>query len=262
MVSSLKERERAESERSAQEAAQTASANLATEPEQVARYYNPPADTIHPLEYAFHILGDVRGKTILEYGCGDGVNTVPLVKRGAHVIALDLSPELIAVAKQRLLAHGITTGVDFVVGSAHSLPLLKGSVDVVFGIAILHHLDLAVASNEVWRVLKMHGVVIFQEPVRNSRIMRFVRKLIPYRSPDVSPFERPLTDRELKNFAAEYSSYRSRSFCLPTTGLLNLILSPFYKNCTEKLLQYDAAIVKRFPALGYFSAVKVIQIIK
>ena len=213
MISSLKERERAETKRSALEAAQTAPAILVSDPEQVARYYNPPADTIHPLEYAFHILGDVKGKIILEYGCGDGVNTVPLAKRGAHVIALDLSPELIAVAKQRLLAHGITTGVDFVVGSAHRLPLLEGSVDAVFGIAILHHLDLALASNEVWRVLKMHGVAIFQEPVRNSRIMRLVRKLIPYSSPDVSPFERPLTDRELKNFAAEI-------FILPIAALL------------------------------------------
>ncbi len=41
MVSSLKERERTETERSAQEAAQTASANFATEPEQVARYTTP-----------------------------------------------------------------------------------------------------------------------------------------------------------------------------------------------------------------------------
>jgi SAM-dependent methyltransferase len=260
MASSLEEWERAEKERSAKEASQT-SANSLAYPENVARYYNPPVDTIHPLEYAFHILGDVKGKTILEYGCGDGVNTVPLANRGAHVIGLDLSPELIAVAKQRLLAHGITAGVDFVVGSAHSLPLPDGSVDVVFGIAILHHLDLTLASNEVGRVLKRPGLAIFQEPVRNSRILRFARKLIPYRSPDVSPFERPLTDRELESFAAD-CAYRSRPFVLPTTTLLDLILSRFRIDSTEELLRYDAVLLKKFPALSYYSSVRVIEITK
>jgi len=262
MASSLEEWERAERERSAHEASQTSSTDSLSEPKDVARYYNPPVDTIHPLEYAFHILGDVKGKTILEYGCGDGVNTVLLANRGANVIALDLSPELIAVAKQRLLAHGITSGVDFIVGSAHNLPLPDNSVDVVFGIAILHHLDLALASNEVQRVLKQHGLAIFQEPVRNSRLMRFARRLIPYRQPDVSPFERPLTDRELKDFAGECSSYRSRPFCLPTTTLLDLILLRLGRDRTEGLLQYDAALLKKFPALAYYSSVKVIEITK
>ena len=41
------------------------------------------------------------------------------------------------------------------------------SVDVVFGIAILHHLDLPQAAREVWRILKPGGRAIFQEPVRN-----------------------------------------------------------------------------------------------
>ena len=262
MASSLEEWERAERERSAHEASQTVSSDSLAYPKNVARYHNPPVDTIHPLEYAFHVLGDVNGKTILEYGCGDGVNTVLLANRGAHVISLDLSPELIDVAKQRLLAHGITTGVDFIVGSAHNLPLPEDSVDVVFGIAILHHLDLGLAANEVRRVLKRRGLAIFQEPVRNSRLMRFARKLIPYRSPDVSPFERPLTDQELRTFGKNYSSYRSRPFSLPTTALLNVILSRFRSNSTDGLLRYDAALLKKFPALGHYSSVKVIEMTK
>lgn len=260
MATSLKEWERAERERSAHEASHTA--DLLAYPKDAERYLNPPADTVHPLEYAFHIFGDVKGKTILEYGCGDGVNTVLLANRGARVIALDLSPELIAVAKQRLLKHGITTGVDLIVGSAHNLPLPDNSIDVVFGIAILHHLDLELSSNEIQRVLKQNALAIFQEPVRNSPLLRFVRKLIPYQAPDVSPFERPLTDRELENFAADCSSYKSRPFCLPTTTLLDLILSRLGSNNIDRLMQYDAALLKKFPALSYYSSVKVIEIIK
>jgi SAM-dependent methyltransferase len=259
MASSLEQWERAERERSAHEASQTWSSDTLSYPTDGARYVNPPDDTIHPLEYAFHLLGDVNGKTILEYGCGDGVNTVLLANRGAHVISLDLSPELIAITQKRLDAHKIDSGVDLIVGSAHGLPLPDESVDVVFGIAILHHLDLQLASAEVRRVLKKGGLAIFQEPVRNSTLLKVVRKLIPYRSPDVSPFERPLTDKELESFAADCSSYRSRSFVLPTTTLLNMIVSRIHPKSIDDLTRYDAALLRKFPALGYYSSVKVIE---
>jgi len=261
-MASLEQWERAERERSAHEASQAHGPDSLEYPRNVARYRNPPADTIHALEYAFHLLGDVQGKTILEYGCGDGVNTVLLANRGARVIALDLSPELIDYARKRAEVHGITSGVSFTVGSAHNVPLPDESVDVVFGIAILHHLDLKLSSAEVRRVLKKGGLAIFQEPVRNSQLLRLTRKLIPYRSPDVSPYERPLTDGELSEFAADCSAYHYRPFSLPTSSLINLLLERFRGNGAESLLRLDAAILRRFPGLGYYSPVKVIEIRK
>jgi SAM-dependent methyltransferase len=67
-------------------------------------------------------------------------------------------------------------------------------VDVVFGIAILHHLDLDLAAREVRRVLKKGGRAIFQEPVRNSKFVRRIHSLIPYHARFPS---RPLIDVEL-----------------------------------------------------------------
>lgn len=259
MPSSLKDWERAERERSAHEASQTASSGSLSDPTDGDRYLNPPADTVYPLEYAFHVLGDVKGKTILEYGCGDGVNTVLLANRGARIISLDISPELTTITKQRLRTHGINSGVDVIVGSAHDLPLPDNSIDVVFGIAILHHLDMKLASAEVRRVLKDGGLAIFQEPVRNSTLMKLARKLIPYRSPDVSPFERPLTDKELVDFASDCSSYKSRHFILPTTTLLNLIAARVRPQSVEDFARYDAKLLKKHPALSYYSTVRVIE---
>lgn len=260
MSTVIEEWERAEKERSAREASHTYSDEALATPRNVTRYINPPADTVYPLEYVFHLLGDVRGKTILEYGCGDGVNTVLLANRGAHVIALDLSPELIDVARQRLRVHGITAGVDFIVGSAHNVPFPDASIDVVVGIAILHHLDLALAAAEVKRLLKPAGVAIFQEPVRNSRMLKIARKLVPYTSPDVSPFERPLTDSELRQFGAGCSSYRSRPFSLPTSSLIGLL--PLVRRYSQASLRWDAAVLEKFPSLGHYSPVKVIQLVK
>src|ERR1051325_4744966 len=137
MSSNLQEWERAERERSAFEASSGNSIDLAVDPEDVARYFDPPAHTVYPLEYAFNLIGNLEGKTVLEYGCGDGVNTVLLANRGAKIVSLDLSPELIQLARKRVVANGLSSGVEFIVGSAHNVPLPNESVDVVVGIAIL-----------------------------------------------------------------------------------------------------------------------------
>lgn len=259
MSSHLERRERAEVERSAAEASHFDAGTLLAR--DVARYLNPPADTCYPLEYSFHLLGDVRGLTLLEYGCGDGENTVALAKRGAgRVLALDISPDLVEIARRRLEANGVTSGVEFVVGSAHDVPLPDESVDVVFGIAILHHLDLRLAAREVRRVLRKGGRAIFQEPVRSSPLLRAARRLIPYQAPDVSPFERPLTDRELERFAEGYSSYRAKSFLLPSTNVLNLL--PGLRRHSARWYRWDAAVLRRIPALNYYASIRVVEMIK
>src|ERR1700736_5219994 len=91
-------RERAEISRSDVEAAGTASSVPAIAEREIARYMDPRSETAFPLEYAFAVLGDVVGRTILELGCGSGINSVLLARRGARVVAVDISHSLIAVA--------------------------------------------------------------------------------------------------------------------------------------------------------------------
>jgi ubiquinone/menaquinone biosynthesis C-methylase UbiE len=91
---------------------------------------------------------------VLDFGCGSGQNSLLLARRGARVVGVDISHSLIELARRRLHANGVAGAASFVVGSAHDLPIRSDSVDVVFGIAILHHLDLASCAREVHRVLK------------------------------------------------------------------------------------------------------------
>ena len=59
---------------------------------------------------------DLRGRRILDAGCGTGALAVEAARRGAHVTAIDLSPTLVQVARERLpqrLGHG---EIDFRVG--------------------------------------------------------------------------------------------------------------------------------------------------
>jgi SAM-dependent methyltransferase len=254
----VREWERAEIARSSIEAERTSAVALRVSKRTRARYECPTAATAYPLEFAYHLLGDVRGRQVLELGCGSGANTVCLVARGASVCALDISEDLIGLARRRLAASGCAGGACFVVGTAHELPLRDASVDVVFGIAILHHLDLPLVSREVHRVLRQGGRAIFQEPVRNSPTLRALRSLIPWTAVDVSPFERPLTDDELRAFAAPFSSMRVRAFGLPHV----MVGALFSRGHVHRLYQLDAMLLRTVPSLQYYAGIRVIEVVR
>lgn len=256
----IKKWEEAEADRSASEAQKISTENLIADEKNMNRYISPPEETCYYLEYSYFLLGDIKGKTVLDYGCGDGDNSLILAKRGANVIGVDISPELLEIAEKRMLANGITTNTKFLVASAHDLPIPDESIDIVFGIAILHHLDLQESSREIFRVLKKGGRAIFQEPVRNSNFVNFVRNLIPYQQPDISPFERPLKDFELKEFAKDFSNYKSRAFSLPFVNLLDVL--PISKSHYHRAIKLDRKILNKVPSLGYYATHYVIEMTK
>ena len=252
--------ERAEIARSSVEATLTADEALRVTPETFSRYARPSADTAYPLEYAYHQLGDVAGQRVVDFGCGSGANTALLAGRGAHIWAIDISEDLLRLAQRRLDASGRSGGATFIAGSAHDMPFPDSSIDLVFGIAILHHLDLDLVSKEVRRVLKPGGRAIFQEPVRNSAVIRFVRRLIPYRAPDISPYERPLTDGELARFANGFSSVSVRAFALPHVQVGQVV--PVVKNYWRSLYAMDRRLLDAVPLLRRYASIRVIHLTK
>ena len=251
--------ESAEIHRSGIEARLTSDSRLVADEENVRRYMNPPLDTPFPLEYAYALLGDVGGTTVLDFGCGSGENSLLLARRGARVIGVDISASLIELAKRRLQLNGVG-GSRFVVGSAHDLPLRTESVDIVLGIAILHHLDLESTAREIHRVLKTGGRAIFQEPVRDSRLVRVLRKCVPYRAPDISPFERPLTSPELRRFSRSFASSTIRAFSLPFVNAAQAIVP--LRRYLNSAYRYDYELLTRMPKLTVFSGIRVLQLTK
>jgi 2-polyprenyl-3-methyl-5-hydroxy-6-metoxy-1,4-benzoquinol methylase len=211
----LKQRELVEVERSVTDA-QSRTLDLFVRDHQ--RYMKPPADTAYSLEYAYYLLGDVRGKRVLDFGCGAGENTALLALRGADVVGIDVSPELIALAEKRCGLHGVKA--DLRVASCHETGLPDHSFDVVFGIAILHHLDLALSLKEASRLLKPDGFCIFQEPIRDSRLAKLLRRVCPPTATDISPYERPFETRELLEAPVAFKMSDIRKFRLPHIAII------------------------------------------
>jgi ubiquinone/menaquinone biosynthesis C-methylase UbiE len=257
---SMQRWERAEIERSSVEATLTPDQTLRVSAGTFRRYDRPEKDTAYPLEYAFHLLGDVQGRRIVDFGCGSGANSILLTNRGAHVWGVDISEDLLRLARRRLEVNNRHGEATFIAGSAHDLPFPDSSIDVVFGIAILHHLDLALVSREVRRVLKPGGHAIFQEPVRNSKVIAFLRSLVPYRAQDISPYERPLTDAEIKQFASGFSRWSVRAFALPHVQVGQVL--PVLRNRVKQLYAWDRQLLHRVPWLARYASIRVIDLVK
>lgn len=134
----------------------------------------------HPYESFVLMLGDVRGKRILDAGCGNGWLSVILAKRGAQIEGFDISPAAIRIAQDRALANGVEGQCTFRTASAYDLPYSDSTFDAVIGSALLHHLgDKERFASVMNRVLKHDGVAVFQEPFGNCLALERLRTLVP-----------------------------------------------------------------------------------
>ena len=114
-----------------------------------------------PNEKYFKLLGNVRGKKILEIGCGGAQCSIDFAKQGARVIGIDISNEQLKFAKT--LAEKNKVNIKFYQGDIKSLHQIKSnSQDIVFSAWALHYVDnLEKCFKEVYRVLKKGGVFVF-----------------------------------------------------------------------------------------------------
>lgn len=256
----LLEWERAEVARSGVQARLAHNHVERTSPHVIARYANPPAHTPYSWEYAFHLLGDTHRSRVLDLGCGDGECTSLVASHGGNVAALDISLDLLAMARTRTILDGYGRTVRPLCASVHSIPMASESLDVVFGMAVLHHVDLMLAAQEVHRVLKPGGRAIFAEPIRNSKTLAALRRLIPYRQPDISPFERPLRFAEIDAFASRFRSWEHRVFELPFVQLVRVCRMG--SSWQSRAYALDAWLLREAPLLRHFASVMVFQVRK
>jgi malonyl-CoA O-methyltransferase len=122
--------------------------------DQWAAIYDHDANPLPALEEPVvrAAVGDVRGRSVLDLGCGTGRHTVWLAEAGAMVTAVDFSPGMLAEARRKpQLAQ-----VRFIPHDLHQpLPFADESFDVVVNGLVLEHLkDMPSFFTEIRRVLK------------------------------------------------------------------------------------------------------------
>ncbi|MDP3791605.1 MAG: class I SAM-dependent methyltransferase [Candidatus Omnitrophota bacterium] len=148
---------------------------------------------------------------VLEIGCGTGYLTKELAKTRAMVTAIDISPDLIDIARSAVNEMNVT----FKIENAHSITFPENTFDTILGSSILHHLDPNEAIRELYRVLKKGGSIFFTEPnMMNPQV--FIQKNVP------------LIKKMLGDSAHETAFFkwdlRKR---LRTAGFTDIIITPF-----------------------------------
>ncbi|MDR0868354.1 MAG: class I SAM-dependent methyltransferase [Planctomycetota bacterium] len=103
------------------------------------------------------------GMRVLEIGCGTGLFTEKFAQSGANILAVDLSPELLDLARQRNLPPEQVTFWEAPFEECAE----RGPFDAIIGSSILHHLDCAVALPKIFSLLKPEsaggggGILVF-----------------------------------------------------------------------------------------------------
>lgn len=118
----------------------------------------------------------------LEVGCGPGHIAKLMADRGARVTGVDLSPEMVKVAR-RLFPH-----IQFQEASADDLPFEADSFDAVLVNFAIHHFALPErACREIHRVLKPDGRFVFAGPIENFGFGAFIEGLSAHHTMDDLP---------------------------------------------------------------------------
>jgi ubiquinone/menaquinone biosynthesis C-methylase UbiE len=155
------------------------------------------------------ILGLEKGQRVLEIGCGTGIYTEMLAKRGLVMTGLDISEGMLRLAMFRRL-------LDYRLGDIHHLPFEANAFDAVVGFYVLIYADVLQVLSEAQRVLKPNGKVGFIElnaynPIVFAKTkVKFAKNLLSI-SNEASSFSRKSWSSQFKkqftNVETDYMEY-------------------------------------------------------
>jgi ubiquinone/menaquinone biosynthesis C-methylase UbiE len=185
---------------------------------QVADYFE--ACTAPENRFILKQLGDLRGKLLLDLGCGAGENSVYFARQGAQCIAADYSPGMVDVALR--LAEQNQVAITGRVINAMAIECPDNTFDIVYASNLLHHIpDPKLAIREMHRVLKPGGKACFWDPLKHNPVINVYRRIATkVRTDDETPL-----DINLVNFVRSQFSHT----CYDTFWLATLwIFLRFY----------------------------------
>jgi ubiquinone/menaquinone biosynthesis C-methylase UbiE len=174
------------------------------------------------------------------------------------VTAFDLSQVSVAVTQNRAALNHVGERVALAVAAGEALPYADESFDVLFGKAILHHLDVNFGWHELYRVLKPGGKAVFVEPMGMNPLLKFARSWIPYPSKNPRGADRPLNYREIDEWGKQFREFRYQEIQL--LSMLERGLG--FKRRLPKLRRLDAYLLHHLPFLRRYCRYVVMFMVK
>ena len=105
-------------------------------------------------------------KKLLDLGCGGGILSESLAKKGAKVTALDTSRSLIKVAQKRAIEKKLT--INYQVGEISSLKNKKNKFDIIISLEVIEHVaNYKIFLEDIFSCLSKNGIIIISTINRN-----------------------------------------------------------------------------------------------
>ena len=179
-------------------------------------------------DFYTHLSIKAKDSNILDYGCGIGP-TIELVLKfnPKKITGIDISEVSILKAKEKFNHHGAK--VDLLVDNCENTKFDYNKFDLVYGFGILHHLQISKCIDEIYRILKPKGEMLFVEPLGTNPLINLYRAItLGARSSD----EKPLTSKDFENIKSKFNNVNLKYY-----GLLTLIFFPFYRSKDSKVFK-------------------------
>lgn len=145
---------------------------------------------------------NLSGKRILDAGCGTGALALEAARRGAEVVAIDLSPTLIELAIERVSEHAGVGSIDFRVGDMRGIDL--GEFDHIVAMDSLIHydpIDGLQTLEHMARSVRQSIIFTFAPRTTLLAIMHALGQFFP--RGDRSPAIVPIAQRKLQHTLTE-----------------------------------------------------------
>lgn len=208
--------------------------------------------------YSVKALGNLKGKNVLDFGCGNGWLSVVLAKMGANVSGFDISKEAVRVSSAMAEYNDVANTTQFQPGSAYDSGFSDQSFELIIGQAILHHLsDKQLVANELNRLLKPGGKAVFYECFGDSLMLEKLRLLVPVPTEGEPHWDEQLKYADLEvlqnNFDVKYKEFGFFS-------RLDRVIKN--KAVNRALLKLDSFLLDNLPFLRRYARTIVVELCK
>ena len=157
--------------------------------------------------YILSKLGQLRGRYLLDLGCGAGESSVYFARKGAHCVAADNSHGMVETAGRLAKRYGVD--IETRVIDAMQIDFDSNVFDIVYAANVLHHVDGDRALREIHRVLKPGGVTGIWEPLKHNPVINIYRRMASkVRTDDEHPLDIQVIDKTKQIFSkVEYDTF-------------------------------------------------------